>query len=143
MRVWWMLAVVLAVFSAVGFLATFFVEGDFARRAVVYQRVERTAEAELFGEVGTEIGSPQALVIEGDEFLVRGADGEAMRDEDGVLLLDEKRLQEAGVYPLQLKSVREVAGLSRLGLGTGVVFFGVLGWWLWRRGAARVEGGSG
>ncbi len=110
------LALVLAIACLLGFVGAFVVEGQMASRAKLYQRLEITAEAQLFGEKGTHIGTPQLMIID-------DRSAEAGPGPDGSTYLDERVLKEQGIYPLQLQSVREVAGISKIALTAGFLIF--------------------
>jgi hypothetical protein len=77
-------------------------------QAKLYQRIEKSAEAELFGELGTKIGTPQLMIISDPKAVLPD------KLEDGTALLDETYLKENNVYPLQLKTVNETSGIATL-----------------------------
>ncbi len=106
------LSLLIALSCLLGFIAAFVVEGQLAARAKLYQRIEITEEAQLFGEKGTMIGTPQLMIIDDKS-------AEAGPGPDGSTLLNEQVLKEKGIYPLQLRSVREVAGLGKIALTAG------------------------
>ena len=84
------------------------IEDQLASRASLYQRVEVSAESQLFGEKGTPIGTPQEMIINDPKAILPG-------EEHGAKLVDEKYLREQGIYPLQLKTVRFFGHWSRIG----------------------------
>ena len=99
------------------------------------------AQADLFGgeaaagePSGTRIGSPQALIIRNPSVFLPET------GEDGLRYVDEQRLTELGLYPLQLKTVRLLSTLATLGfLALAAALW--LGWrWTTRRAVRRAAG---
>ena len=125
------LTIFVAVLCLLGLIASIFIEGNYAGRAKTYQLVRKSAEAQLFGEVGDKIGTPQEYIVDDEKAVLP----EPL--EDGTPALDDAYLKEKGIYPLQLRTVREIAGISRLGLGAGLVVSGLLAVWLGRRAKPR------
>lgn len=76
-------------------------------RGVTAQRIKPhdAAFAELTGEVGTPIGSPQKIVILNDSAVLE------QRGPEGQVLLDDEKLRATGQYPLQIKTVRFLGGI--------------------------------
>ncbi len=64
--------------------------------------------AELFGDEGTPIGSPQMMIIDHPDAFLEG------RTEEGALKVSERYLEEKGIYPLQLQTVRLFTGTARI-----------------------------
>lgn len=120
-------------------LTAFGLEASYASRAKLFQRVEPSAEAELFGEIGEKIGSPQLMIVDDPAAVL------PERGEGGVALLDESYLREKGIYPLQLQTVRFVAYWVKLGSGVVGVLALVVGVFMLRRArrAANPAQGAG
>lgn len=109
--------------GAVAFVATFPLAASFSSRAKLVQRMERNAGAELFGESGTAIGTPQLLVIDDSSAFT----GE--KTAEGAFVVDEGMLRAKGIYPLQLKMVQSIADLVRLATaGLAVIGALLVGW---------------
>jgi hypothetical protein len=106
---------------------TYLVEGDYSRRAQLVQRVQRDETAELFGDPGTPIGSPQLLIIDDPKAIIEGR-----AEESGARLVDEGYLRKNEIYPLQMKTVSFIAGTVRLG-GIALAVLGLGGIALVRR----------
>ena len=70
--------------------------------------------AELTGEVGEKVGSPQLMIVDESEAILPG------RTEEGALLLDDEYLRLHNIYPLQVKTVHFVAGLAKVGFGASL-----------------------
>jgi hypothetical protein len=109
MRVVRICAWVLLAAAALAAAASVPVEGSFSSRAKLCQRVEPSKAAELFGDAGNFVGSPQDMIVDDPKAVLAG------QGPDGSTLLDESYLREHGIYPLQLKSVRFVGHWVRLG----------------------------
>lgn len=121
--------------SLLGFGASFVVESSYAGRAKLIQRIKPhdKAMAELLGEAGEPIGSPQEIIVDDPAAFLPAPEGY-----EGPAMVNDAYLQEKGIYPLQLKTVRYVAGLARWGfLGAALVaLVGLL--WLRKRGQGVV-----
>lgn len=122
----------LALLAAIALIATFPIRQSFASRAQLIQRVEPSAAADLFGDAGTPIGSPQMLIIDDASAFLPDVPGEARR-------VDETKLREKGIYPLQLQTVDYLIAWVRGGAGAAMGLFG-LGWVLLGRRRKR-DGG--
>lgn len=95
---------------ALGVIATtgsFVVESSYRGRAQLVQRVQRDPGAELFGDRGTPLGSPQELIIDDPKAFVEGT------GEGGAKLVDDKYLTDHKIYPLQLKSITFITSMIR------------------------------
>jgi hypothetical protein len=97
--------------SLAALLGAFLQESSYIGRAELTQRliVHDKATAELLGEVGTPLGEPQRMIIDDPSVVLpeRGPKGER--------LVDDAKLQQKRIYPLQEKTVRYVAGLVKMG----------------------------
>jgi hypothetical protein len=115
---------VLTILALVVFVSAWLVYAWFARSATLAQRIEpyQPAMAELLGEPGLTLGSPQVFVIRDDNAFLEGT-GEA-----GERFLNETYLTQNGIYPLQLKEVAFWRNLISLGATAGFIVCGVL--WL-------------
>ena len=78
-------------------------------QARMYQLVQPSAEAALFGDIGTLIGSPQEFVINDEKAIIENPENPDLP------YLDDTYLKENGIYPTQLKTVKFVAGLMKMG----------------------------
>lgn len=126
----------LAILAAVAGIATVPVERSYERKAVNIQRVERDASADLFGDVGTLIGSPQKLIIEDPKAFLEG------KSPEGARYVSESYLREHKIYPLQLKTVSITASLVRTG-AFWVFLAGVLSYaWFERKRRNAVVGAN-
>ncbi|MFQ3669781.1 MAG: hypothetical protein SNJ61_12970, partial [Fimbriimonadaceae bacterium] len=114
-------------------VATYPIESSYAKRARLVQRVQPNPGADLFGDVGTLIGSPQLMIVDDP----RAFTGE--RTADGAALVDDQYLRDNAIYPLQMQTVSYLAGLGRLGGGAGCAAF-LVAWVLMRRRASRDVG---
>lgn len=134
------LALLCAALAAVALVAGLWLGAQ--AQPVQLLRPAPAAQADLFGgeaaagePSGTLIGSPQALIIRNPAvFLPETGEG-------GLRYVDETKLTELGLYPLQLKTVRLLAALVVLGLLALAAAF-----WLalrWRRRAAPQNAGRG
>lgn len=89
-------------------------------KAVTAQRIRPhdPAIAELLGEVGTPIGSPQPMVL---------LDRSAVLDQkgpNGEVLLDDDKMKAAGQYPLQKQTIQFVGRFVVLtSLAVGMIAF--------------------
>ncbi len=108
-------AVAIAVLSAIVLIATFPIESSYASRSRLVQRIKPSAESELFGDAGEKIGSPQELIVDDPSVFLTEPTPE------GVAQVDENKLLEKKIYPLQLQTVRFVAGMTRMGAGVALV----------------------
>jgi hypothetical protein len=93
-------------------------------RAVLAQRVEPHPKelAELLGEAGTPIGSPQRLIIFDERAFLEGT------NPDGSRLVSEQYLTQNNIYPLQFKTVEFMRNAFMIGSGIAAVLLGLL-WW--------------
>jgi hypothetical protein len=115
----------LTVLALLVFVGAWLVYAWFAQGAVLAQRIEpyEPTMAELLGEPGLELGSPQIFVIRDEGAFMEGT------GEGGERFLNETYLTENGIYPLQLKEVAFWRNLVLL--GSGVDFLVCEGLWLW------------
>lgn len=132
----WLKAAAWAVMVIAGLAlpVTFVVEGQYRSKASMHQLVKASAEAGLFGDPYEELGTPQVFVIEDPSAVL------AEKTDDGVPLLSKDKLDEKGLYPLQMQMVSWIAGLARMGLGAMIgagVLALVLAMWIERRRAAQ------
>lgn len=104
LRVFGILAMVAGL---IGIPISYLVETNYSGRAKLIQRIESNPGADLFGDAGTPIGSPQKLIIDDPKAFV----GE--KSADGAELVDEAYLKEHSIYPLQLQTVSYVTRISR------------------------------
>lgn len=122
-----------AVLSFLVGVATVPVESSYASRAVLMQRMQKSAGDDLFGDQGTAIGSPQQFIVDDPKAILNE------KGQNGVTLLDENYLLEHKIHPLELQTVHYVAGLIRTAsLGVGVVLL-ILGLFLRARGQQRIS----
>lgn len=91
------------------------VENDYRGRAQLVQRVQRDEGADLFGDAGTPLGSPQLLIIDDPKAFVEGKGDQDSR------LVDDKYLSDHNIYPLQMKTVSYFAEMTRLGSGAAIL----------------------
>jgi len=122
----WILGALLLLLSPFGLGVGAFVEQGYAAKAQTVQRVKvDKAAGDLFGDAAahTPVGSPQELIIEDPKAFVEG------EGEGGAKLVDEDYLQSNNIYPLQLKTVRYVAELSRFAI-VGMAALGAFLIWL-------------
>ncbi len=114
--------IVIAALAAIVLVVSFPVEAQYASKSKLIQRVQQDPGAELFGDAGTPIGSPQQIIIEDPKAYL------GSKDESGAELVSEGYLKEQGIYPLQLQTVRYVVSNVRYAAIAGLLFslFGVL-----------------
>lgn len=100
------------VLALIGLAAAFAVEASYASKGQVIQRIApyEPAVAEMLGEKGELVGSPQKLIITDRAAFLPG------KSSSGAALVDDSYLKKQGIYPLQVKTVHYVAGLAKLGL---------------------------
>ncbi|ARU40984.1 hypothetical protein CCB80_07440 [Armatimonadetes bacterium Uphvl-Ar1] len=115
MKVLNILGIAVAVLAFIALIAAQVIREDYAKRAVVYQRIEQTEEAKLFGDVGTKIGSPQAFIIDDPKAILPDT------LEDGTRLLNENYLKAKSIYPLQLKTINETVSMVSLGTALALI----------------------
>lgn len=127
MRIAAIISAILAVLALVSIIVTFPVEGSFASKAKLIQRVEKNEGASLFGDEGTKIGSPQQMIIEDPKAFIGEPDAE------GVYQVDDKYLKDNNIPPLQLKTVSFVLSMARMGLGVAALIFGVAAFFLFKK----------
>ena len=92
-----------------------FSENKAKSQARMYQLVQPSPEAALFGDVGTPIGSPQEYVITDEKAVIENPENPDLP------YLDDTYLKENGIYPTQLKTVKFVTGLMKLGGAASLV----------------------
>lgn len=104
-------------------LVTYPVVSSYAGKAQLVQLVQPSEGADLFGEVGEFIGSPQVLVNEIPQAAVIEGAGP-----DGSILVDRTYLEADEISPLQLKTVTFIAETTRTGtlIASGVLLLGLL-----------------
>ena len=111
------LSLIVAVLAFVGSATTLPVESSYASRAKLMQRMQKSAGDDLFGDHGTPIGSPQQFIVDDPKAIL------PEKGENGVTLLDENYLLKNKIHPLELQTVRYVAGMARMGgAGVGLIF---------------------
>lgn len=120
-------ALILIGLGFLAFLGSFAVEYHYASHAGRYQLVKPSEGAALFGDAGEPIGKPMEYVI-----FDRSVVLEEKTPED-LPLLDDTKMKQKGIYPLQLQTVRYVIGLSRWGSVPLAVLGGVFLLWVRRR----------
>jgi hypothetical protein len=120
----------IAILGLLGALGSLVAENSLNSQAKLIQRVEQSAEASLFGDEGTPIGSAQQLIIT-DPKAFTGS-----KTPEGAEVVSENYLREQGIYPLQAQTVSYVSGLVRLG-SLAMVIFGIAGFVLIRRKLAN------
>lgn len=119
----------LATVSVLLLVATAIYQSNLESNAILVQRVKPhdQATADLLGEVGTPIGSPQRMIVSDQRAFLPG------KGEQGERFVNDDYLKEHDVYPLQAKTVGYVGGLVKLGLA-GIALVGFLAaWWFGRR----------
>lgn len=109
------IGIAVAILSLIALIAAQVIRADYTKRAVVYQRIEQTEEAKLFGDVGTKIGSPQAFIIDDPKAILPDTLA------DGTKLLDENYLRANNIYPLQLKTINETVSMVSLGSALALI----------------------
>lgn len=125
-----LVVIVLAVLTAAGSVAA---TSFYRSKSVLVQRVQKDEAADLFGEAGTPIGSPQPMIIEDEKAFL------PQPGENGVKLVDDGYLQKHNIYPLQMKTVEFVARQVQFGTVAGLIV-GILLFLVGRRKtAASVE----
>lgn len=116
MRIFRPLLIFIVASSAVALIVSFVAEHHYASKAKLVQRVlVDQAALELFGETGTPIGGPELMIISDPKAFI-GA-----KSPEGADIVSEQYLRDHNVYPLQLKTVRYVAGLVRSASTVGLV----------------------
>jgi len=112
----------LAGLSSLALFGAFWQESSLVGRAEFTQRItpHDKATAELLGEVGTPLGEPQRMIIDDASVVLPG------KGPKGERLVDDAKMQAKGIYPLQEKTVRYVAGLVKMG-SAGVAILAVVG----------------
>ncbi|MCE9558426.1 MAG: hypothetical protein K8R88_05695 [Armatimonadetes bacterium] len=110
------------VLGLVGLVGSTIISSSLVNRAKLVQRIAPYDKetAELTGEHGTAIGSPQLMIIDDASVFMTGT------GDKGARLVNDKLMQEKGIYPLQAKTVSYIGGLAQAGFGAAVVV-GLLG----------------
>lgn len=127
LKVFGLLALVGGLIAVIG---SFVVANSFESRAKLIQRVERNEGAELFGEAGTAIGSPQKLIIDDPKAFTGD------KTPEGAEIVDEGYLKANNLYPLQLQTVTYAAEMTRYG-GIAAIALGGLALWAAKRRSRR------
>ncbi|HXH60871.1 MAG TPA: hypothetical protein VNI20_05880 [Fimbriimonadaceae bacterium] len=138
MRLLSVLSLVVAGFGLLAVIGSTVAMSKFAAKAELVQLVKPydSAMAQLLGEAGTPIGSPQKIILDDRSAVIEG------RGQDGAVLVDEDKLKASGRYPVQLKTLDYVGGLVR-GVGGVAFIVGAAVWLLLlRRRRLGKEGGS-
>ncbi len=119
----------LTVIAAITFVGAWVIGLALQGRSVLAQRVEphSTELAAALGELGTPIGSPQALVIFDERAFIGAA------NPDGSRVVSERYLTQNNIYPLQWKTVEFVRNAVALASGVGLLICGLTWWQLARR----------
>lgn len=120
---------VIAVLSLVMLVGAFWQESALVGRAELTQRItpHEASMAELLGEVGLPLGEPQRMIIDDASVVLPG------KGPKGERLVDDTKMKEKGIYPLQEKTVRYVAGLVKMGATAGAVLSLGAAWLIGRR----------
>jgi hypothetical protein len=114
----------LLMLGILGFLASAIVPSQMASKGRLIQRIKPYDKdvASLTDEIGETIGSPQVMIIDDAKAFLPGS------GESGAKLVNDDYLKAHSIYPLQVKTVRYVGGLARIGTGAmalvGLVLFG-------------------
>ncbi|MEQ1933206.1 MAG: hypothetical protein ABL962_04925 [Fimbriimonadaceae bacterium] len=111
----------------VAFLGSFAVANRYESHAERFQLVKPSEGAALFGDAGEPIGKPMEYVIF-DRSVVM-----ADKTPEGLAQLDDTKMKQKGIYPLQLQTVRYVIGLTRWGSVAVAALGGILLLWARRR----------
>lgn len=121
------ISLVLAILSLLVLVATFPIHSNFASKAKLIQRIEKSSSADMFGDEGTPIGEPTQYVIDDPKAFI----GEP---KNGVYQVDEGYLKQNNPHPLQLKTVDFFSSITQAVSGIAVVIFGLLAWRLKPKG---------
>ena len=127
MRIAAIISAVLAILALISIVVTFPIEGTYASKAKLIQRVEKNECASLFGDEGTKIGSPQQMIIEDPKAFMGEPNAE------GIYQVDDKYLKDNNIPPLQLKTVSFVLSMARMGLGAALLILGASAFFLWKK----------
>ncbi len=119
------LSIIVLAVSIFVYAGTLFTLNTYAGRAKLIQRVEKNSGADLFGESGTPIGSPQRYIIDDPKAFT------GKKTADGAEEVDEKYLRDNKIYPLQLQTIRFVAKQTQL--IAGGLFLVSLAGYFWSR----------
>ncbi len=106
---------------------TLFALNTYPGKAKLIQRIEKNEGADLFGETGTPIGSPQQYIIEDPKAFT------GKKTTDGAEEVDEKYLRDNKIYPLQLQTVRFIAQQSQLVSGATFILSLIVFFWSKKR----------
>lgn len=123
------ISMMLAVMSVLGLIAAALYQSNLESKATLIQRIKTydSATAELLGEVGTPIGSPQLMIITDPKAFLPG------KGEGGERFVDDEYLKSNGIYPLQAKTVSYVGGFVKLGLLGMAALMSLAAWFFGRR----------
>ena len=115
-RISFLLAVVVA-------LVTYPVVGSYASKAQLVQLVKPSAGADLFGDIGELVGSPQILVNDIPKAAIIEGDGP-----NGSIFVDTTYLEANEIGALQLQTVTFIAESTRTGalIASGLFLAGLL-----------------
>lgn len=123
------ISMMMTAMSVLGLIATSIYQSNLESRATLIQRVKPydKATAELLGEAGTPIGSPQRMIVTDQKAFLPG------KGEQGQRFVSDDYLKGHGIYPLQAKTVGYVGGLVKLGLAAMALIGFLAAWWFGRR----------
>ena len=111
-----------AIFSVLGFIATYPLQSRYHVKAKLIQRIQKTASGEMFGDDGTPIGAPTVEIIEDEKAFVGAPEAK------GNYKVDENYLTEHKIHPLQIKTVDFFASCARIGFVIAGTVGGLFAW---------------
>ena len=122
------ISMMMAALAVLGLFAAAIYQSNQESQATLIQRVKPYDKdtAELLGEVGTPIGSPQKMIVSDQKAFLPG------KGEQGQRFVSDDYLKAHDIYPMQAKTVGYVGGLVKLGLA-GVALVGLLAAWMLSR----------
>ncbi|NUL83056.1 MAG: hypothetical protein HUU60_10075 [Armatimonadetes bacterium] len=125
---------VVLVASIVVGIGTYPILANYTARAKLIQRVEHDpATARLMGEPGAPIGSAHLMIIDDPKAFLP-----EFKEEGSPHYVNEAYLREHDIYPLQLRTVEEIAALLRYG-ALGGILVSIVGLTLLNRRSRRVN----
>jgi len=120
MKVLRIIALIGSTVSLLFLVATPIVQTQLIQKSKLVQRIEVDPSAELFGELGTPIGSPQRMIIEDKSAFINA------KSPEGAEYVSEAYLKKNNIYPLQVQTVEYIARNILIASGTAFAIFTVL-----------------
>lgn len=120
MKVLRILALIGSFVSLLFLVGTPIVQSQLNQKSQLVQRIQVDPSAELFGELGNPIGSPQRMIIEDKAAFLN------KKSPEGAEYVSEAYLKEHKIYPLQVQTVDFISRNILIASGIAFALFTVL-----------------